>query len=60
LKQSGFCSIAVRGLERVRDLDPEVQQRGERERPAADPLRERLPLEQLHRDEVWPPCWSIS
>ena len=44
--------LRVRRLERVRDLDPHLQQRPELERPSPDPLAQRLALEQLHRDEV--------
>ena len=44
--------LRVGRLERVRDLGPEVQERAELEGPSPDPLRERLPLEQLHGDEV--------
>ena len=46
--------LRVRRLQRVRDLDPEVQQRPEVERPPPDPVREGFPLEQLHGDEVLP------
>ena len=44
--------LRVRGLERVGDLRPELQQLRELDRPAPDALGERLALEQLHRDEV--------
>ena len=44
--------LRVGRLEGVRDLGPEVQQRGEVDGPAPDPLRERLALEELHGDEV--------
>ena len=47
-------ALRVGRLEGVRDLDPEVEERAELERPLPDPLRERLPLEQLHGDEVLP------
>jgi len=39
-------------FERVRDLRPEVEERAEVERSLPDPLRERLSLQQLHRDEL--------
>ena len=44
--------LRVRRLERVRDLDAELEQLADLERPPADPLGQRLALEQLHRDEV--------
>ena len=44
--------LRVGRLEGVRDLGPQVEERAELERPLADPLRERLPLQQLHGDEV--------
>jgi hypothetical protein len=46
--------LRVRRLEGVRDLDPDVEERPDLERPLPDPLGERLPLEELHRDEVLP------
>ena len=43
---------AVRGVERIGDLDAEVEQVVERQRAARDALLERLALEQLHHHEV--------
>ena len=44
--------LGVRRLERVGDLDPDLEELPELEGPAPDPLGQRLALEQLHRDEV--------
>ena len=47
-------ALGVRRLERVRDLGAEVEQGRDLEGALADPLAQRLALEQLHRDEVLP------
>jgi hypothetical protein len=47
-------SLGVRGLERVRDLDPDVEERGDLEGAPADALGESLALEELHGDERAP------
>jgi hypothetical protein len=44
----------VRRLQRVRDLDPDVEQRTDLAGTPPDPVREGFSLEQLHRDEVLP------
>jgi len=41
----------VRRIQRVRDLDPQIQDLLQLHRLAVDPLLERLPLHQLHHDE---------
>src|SRR5215471_12708298 len=41
-------AFRVRGFERVRNLDGQIEQRIRFERLAFDPLPERLPFEQLH------------
>src|SRR6266849_4805237 len=47
-------SLRVRRLERVRELNADIEQVRDVEGAAADPLRERLPFQQLHGDEVLP------
>ena len=42
----------MRGVERVGDLDAEIEDLVDRQRLAGDVLIERLPVEQLHRDEL--------
>ena len=44
--------LAVRSVERVRDLDADLEQLGRRQRPALEPGGERLALDQLHHQEV--------
>ncbi len=45
---------SVRGVERVGNLDPKLDQLFERHRPVADPVFQRLAFEKLHRDEPLP------
>jgi len=45
-------ALAVRFLERVGDRDSDFQRFVERERPAPDPIRERLAFQVLHHEEV--------
>ena len=45
-------ALPVRGVERVGDLRPELHDLVERERALLQAVRERLPLEQLHHQEV--------
>jgi len=47
-------AFAVRDVEGVGHLDAEIQQGRKLDRPPADPLAQRLPLEQLHHDEMLP------
>ena len=47
-------SLRVRRLERVRELNADIEQASDVERAAADPLRERDPFQQFHGDEVLP------
>jgi len=47
-------SLAVRAVERVGDLDADLEQLGERERPAGEPVGERFALEMLHDEVVHP------
>ncbi len=44
--------VPVRGVERVRDLDAEIQRLSEGERTGHEPVAERLPFDELHHDEV--------
>ena len=44
-------ALAVRGVEGIRDLHAEIEQEAGGHRLAVDDLVERLPLEQLHREE---------
>jgi hypothetical protein len=41
----------VRGGQPIRHLGRDLERRAQRQRPARDPLLERLPFHQLHRDE---------
>ena len=50
----------MRRVERVRDLDAEINRPLLIERPAAHALAERLSLEQLHHDELLPACSPAS
>ena len=45
-------AVAVRGVERVGDLDTEIEQVVERQRTAREPLLQRLAFEQLHHHEL--------
>ena len=45
-------ALGVRGVERVRHLHTEVQDFSQFQRLAADAVPQRLPLQQLHGDEV--------
>jgi hypothetical protein len=47
-------ALAVRRVESIRHLDTEIEQGREVDRPPADSLAQRLPLEELHRDEPLP------
>ena len=44
-------ALGVRRVEGVRHLDAEIQERRKLDGTSADPFAQRLPLEQLHRDE---------
>jgi hypothetical protein len=45
-------ALRVSGLERVGDLHPERHDRVDVERPASQPIPERLAVEQLHHDKM--------
>src|SRR6266851_5063362 len=47
-------SLGMRRLERIRELNADIEQARDVERAAADAFGERLPFQQLHRDEVLP------
>src|SRR5260370_32254057 len=47
-------SLRVRRLERIRELNADIEQARDVERGAENPLRERLPFQQFHGDEVLP------
>jgi hypothetical protein len=42
----------MRGLQRIRDLNGEIQQLADRHRLATHSRAERLPLDQFHHDEM--------
>jgi hypothetical protein len=52
--------LGVRRLERVGDLDPDVERRAEVEGAPADAFRERFPFEEFMAMKCCPSWWSIS
>ena len=47
-------ALRVRGVQSVRDLNAQIEQSLDLQRLARDPMAERLPLQQLHRDKAAP------